>query len=265
MRNRVALATQVTLPYEERGGESGVPVILLPGIMDSARSFEPVLDALPASVRAIALTLRGHGDASGPARGYAISDMVQDVLTFMDAQGVPAAVLVGHSLGGVVARRLAAAHPARVLGLVLVSTFVTLRDHAHIAELARTMSSLRDPVDRGFVRAFQRGMVSRPVDVDFLEEVVDESLKIPARGWDLSFRTLVEEPPDLADLREVHTPTRLVWGDRDTIATRADQDAICAAINGATLLVYDGAGHAPHWEEPARFGRDLLAFVYERH
>lgn len=264
MKQQVHLPTQVTLPFEVRGADSGVPVILLHGIMDSARSFEPVLDALPTTVRAIALTLRGHGDASRPVNGYAMQDLVTDVLAFMDAQGIPAAVLVGHSLGSIVARRLAAAHPTRVLGLVLVGTFVTLRGHAQMTAFAHTVSCLRDPIDRGFVREFQRGTVARAVDGDFLEQVVDESLKVPARGWDLAFRALVDEPSDLAALREVHVPARLVWGDQDTIATRADQDALCSAIEGASLVVYGGAGHAPHWEEPARFGRDLLAFVYER-
>lgn len=265
MRHQVHLPTQVTLPYEVRGAESGVPVIFLHGIMDSSRSFEPVLDALPTTVRAIALTLRGHGDASRPVNGYAVPDLVEDVLAFMDAEGIPAAVLVGHSLGSIVARRLAAAHPTRVLGLVLVGTYVTLRGHGEMTALARTASSLHNPIDRGFVRAFQRRRVARAVDGDFLEQVVDESLKVPARVWDVAFRALVDEPSDLATLRNLHVPTRLVWGDQDTIATRADQDELCSAIEGASLIVYSGAGHAPHWEEPARFGRDVLAFVYERH
>lgn len=265
MRQQAHLATHVTLPYEERGAASGVPVVFLHGIMDSARSFEPVLDTLPTTVRAIALTLRGHGDASRPVDGYAIQNLVADVLAFMDAQRIPAAVLVGHSLGSIVARRLAAAHPTRVLGLVLVGTYVTLRGHEEMTALARSVSSLRDPIDRGFVREFQRRTVARVVDEDFLEQVVDESLKVPARVWHLAFRALVDEPSDLATLRDVHVPTRLVWGDQDTIATRADQDALCDAIEGASLIVYSGAGHAPHWEEPARFGQDLLTFVYERH
>lgn len=52
------------------------------------------------------------------------------------------------------------------------------------------------------------------------------------------------------------------WGARDSL-TRDDQDALTAAIPGARLVVYAGAGHGLHWEEPERFARDLAAFVAE--
>jgi pimeloyl-ACP methyl ester carboxylesterase len=65
-----ALSTGVTLPYVEQGDPAGTPVVLLHGITDSWRSFEPVLPYLPDSIRAFALTQRGHGDADRPAAAY---------------------------------------------------------------------------------------------------------------------------------------------------------------------------------------------------
>ena len=63
----IALSTGVTLPYVEQGDPDGVPVILLHGVTDSWRSFEPVLPHLPPSIHAFALTQRGHGDADRPS------------------------------------------------------------------------------------------------------------------------------------------------------------------------------------------------------
>jgi alpha-beta hydrolase superfamily lysophospholipase len=57
---------------------AGVPVILLHGITDSWRSFEPVLPHLPASIRAFALSQRGHGDSERPAAGYHPRDFAAD-------------------------------------------------------------------------------------------------------------------------------------------------------------------------------------------
>ena len=63
----VELPTGVTLQYVEQGDPAGIPVLLLHGATDSWRSFEPVLPHLPSSIRAFALTQRGHGDAAARA------------------------------------------------------------------------------------------------------------------------------------------------------------------------------------------------------
>ena len=71
MIHTVTLPNLGTLPYVAQGDPSGVPVLLLHGTTDSWRSFEAVLPHLPTSMHAIALTQRGHGDATRPVTGYA--------------------------------------------------------------------------------------------------------------------------------------------------------------------------------------------------
>jgi pimeloyl-ACP methyl ester carboxylesterase len=66
------------------------------------------------------------------------------------------------------------------------------------------------------------------------------------------------------ELAAFHAPTLIAWGDSDTNADRADQDALLASIPRSRLLVYGGAGHAFHCEDPDRFAADLVAFIYER-
>jgi pimeloyl-ACP methyl ester carboxylesterase len=63
------------------------------------------------------------------------------------------------------------------------------------------------------------------------------------------------------DLDKIPAPTLLVWGERDAIARRVDQEALDAGIRRSQLIVYEGVGHAPHWEAPQRFAVDLLAFL----
>ncbi|MFN2526356.1 MAG: alpha/beta fold hydrolase [Actinomycetota bacterium] len=81
----VELRDGVTLRYVERGKSSGLPLLLLPGLGDSWRSFGPVLEHLPRSIRAFALTQRGHGDASHPREGYGFSDFSADLEALLDA------------------------------------------------------------------------------------------------------------------------------------------------------------------------------------
>ncbi len=67
---------------------------------------------------------------------------------------------------------------------------------------------------------------------------------------------------DVADeLGKIKAPTLIVWGARDALCPRADQQALLAAIGGARLLVYERAGHGLHWEEPERFAADVAAFA----
>src|SRR6185436_11002192 len=119
----VELPTGVSLSYVEQGDASGVPLLLLHGVTDSWRSFELVLPHLPNSIRAFALTQRGHGDSSRPAAGYRFKDFSSDVAAFMDAVGIDAAVVAGHSMGSVIAQRFAIDKPDRVRQLVLIDSF----------------------------------------------------------------------------------------------------------------------------------------------
>jgi len=259
----VELPNRVKLPYVEQGDPSGATVLLLHAIADSWRSFEPVLSFLPESIHAFALTQRGHGDASRPARGYHPRDFSADLEAFMDALRLEAAVVVGGSSGGFIARRFAIDNPDRTLGLVLLGSPAALRDKPGVLEMWNsTISKLTAPIPPGLVREFAEGTLVRPVPQGFLETIVQENLKAPARVWRETFKGLLEDD-SLEELGKIRAPTLIVWGDRDVILPRSDQESLAAAIPGSRLLVYPGAGHAFYWEEPRRVASDLAAFVAE--
>jgi non-heme chloroperoxidase len=259
----VELPNGVAVPYAEQGDTSGYPVVLLHAIADSWRSFERVLSDLPESIHAFALTQRGHGDASRPARGYHSRDFAADLAAFMDALHLEAAVVVGGSSGGFVARRFAIDHPGRTLGLVLLGSPAILRDKPGVLEMwDSTISELKDPISPDLVREFAEGTLTRPVPQAFLETIVQENLKAPARVWRATFEGLLEDD-SLEELDKIKAPTLIVWGDRDAILPRSDQETLATAITGSRLLVYPGAGHAFYWEDPGRVASDLAAFIAE--
>ena len=257
----VELPRGVRLPYVEQGDPSGVPVVLLHGITDSWHSFEGVLPHLPRSIHAFALTQRGHGDASRPATGYRPQDFAADVAAFLDALDLERAVIAGHSMGGYVAQAFALDYPERTQGLVLAATCADLQGNPVVTEFWNSaVSQLTDPIDPQFVREFQESTIARPVPQAFFETAVQESLKVPARVWRAAFEGLLET--DLsAEISRVKSPTLILWGDRDAYFPLSGQETIAEAIRGAQLVIYRGAGHALHWEEPARFAADLADFA----
>jgi pimeloyl-ACP methyl ester carboxylesterase len=250
------------LEYVEQG--SGLPVVLLPGYSDSWRSFASVLPHLPETLRAIALSQRGHGDSYRPASGYRARHFAGDLAAFLDTLGIDQAVIVGHSLGTQVAQRFAIEHPERTLGLVLIGGYPTMRSNLVVQELwASTIQALSDPVDPAFVTEFQLSTLAQPVPDGWLDMAVAESLKVPARIWREICEGLLQDDT-FRDLERVTAETLILWGERDAICSRADQAALAACIARSRMTIYQGAGHAPHWEEPARVAADLVTFTQEQ-
>ena len=254
------LATGVTVPYVIQGEPLepwDVPVVFLHGLPDSWRSFETVLSLMP-DQQAIALTQRGHVAATQPRYGYSGSDFASDLKAFLDALRIPRAVLVGHSMGSMVAQRFAIDYPERVAGLVLVGANATWRDNPLMMELWESVvSHLTDPVAPEFVRAFQS---SDRISAERLEVIIAESLPAPARTWQEVWRTIMAT--DFADeLPRVAAPTLVIWGTEDPLCSQAEQERLRALIPNAELLVYPDAGHNLHWEHPERFAVDLRDFL----
>lgn len=258
----VRLPTGVTLQYVEHGSTRGVPAVFLHGVTDSWGSFEGLLSLLPDSIHAFALSQRGHGDSSRPASGYRMDDLAGDVEAFMDALGIPSAVIVGHSMGSIVALRCAIAQPERVLGLALMGAAPGMRRNQAAWEIWNAnVATMADPIDPAFVTDFQVSTLARPVPEGLLDAVVRESLKVPARVWRAAFAGLLEL--DLVpELRRIDAPTLVAWGDRDAICLRDDQQALVDGIAGSRQTVYQGGGHAFHWEAPAVFAADLITFIH---
>jgi pimeloyl-ACP methyl ester carboxylesterase len=125
--------------------------------------------------------------------------------------------------------------------------------------LQAAVARLTDPVDPAFVRAFQESTLARPVPPWFLDTITAETLKLPAAAWRaVTAALMAEEAPD--DLARIAVPTLLIWGDRDDVVPRSDPDWVASTIPGARLLVQAGAGHSPHWEDPAGVAAAIEAF-----
>jgi non-heme chloroperoxidase len=257
----VDLPTGVKLPYVQQGDPTGVPILFLHAIADSWRAFELVLPHLPGPINAIVPTQRGHGDAGRPDSGYHPRDFAADLTAFMNALDVERAVIVGGSSGGFVARRFAIDNPERTLGLVFLGSPRSLRDKPDVMEMwDSTLSKLTDPIDPAFVREFVASTLAKPIPPEFLEMIVQENLNVPARVWIETTKGLLDD--DSADeLDRITTPTLILWGGKDAILPRSDQEALASAIPNARLVIYPGAGHALYWEEPERVARDLVAFA----
>lgn len=111
-----------------------------------------------------------------------------------------------------------------------------------------------------FVHALADSTVSDHASPEFLDEMVSESLKVPAEVWRQTVEGLIAADP-AAETGNVSAPTLILWGDRDEFVARRDQERLAAAIPGSRLSIYRGTGHVVHWEEPERVAADIAAFA----
>jgi pimeloyl-ACP methyl ester carboxylesterase len=254
------------LEYAEQGptdGSARTTVLMLHGITDSWRSFEPVLPHLPNDWRIVSLTQRGHGGSSMPPQaGFGARVFAADAAAFIEALGLAPVVVVGHSMGATVALRLAIDRPELVRAVVAAGAFASFADKAELLQwVARDIATLGEQVPYTLADTFQRDTLAGPVADGLIETMVQECLRTPAHAWRGAFAGLLAEDIGAAELARIAVPVLLPWGNADRYVPEDDQRRLARAMPQALRSTYHGAGHALHWELPQRFARELAAFV----
>ncbi|MFF5792363.1 alpha/beta fold hydrolase [Paeniglutamicibacter sp. NPDC012692] len=246
------------LAYSAVGQEAGNPVLLLHAWGESRRSFGRLMPLLPPTMRAMSIDLRGHGDSGKPPRGYSLDGMAADVVGFMDAIGLESAILLGSSSGGYVAQQAAVTAPDRVAGLVLVGSPRSLLVRPGFAD---EVEALVDPVDPEWVRrSLPWFPCFTPVPQEYIDDRVRDGANIPAHVWIRTLNGLCGAKPP-TDAGIVACPTLILWGGKDSVLSRAQQDGLVAGIPGSRLVVYGDTGHLVLWEQPGRIAEDVAAFL----
>lgn len=242
----------VRLAWEERG--VGVPVLLIAGQATGMRGWGPFADALARDFRVILFDHRGI-DESGegdPAR-YSTPMFASDAVAVLDAAGVQAAHVVGHSMGGRVAQWLAAEHPERVRRLVLIATSAgdrtgERRDPAALGDLLSGDRSRMLPLffDEGWAAAHPE-----EVDAFFTRSATRAAL----RGHFAASR----DHDAWGEVERIRADTLVVHGNRDRLTPASHARMLADRIPAARLVELD-AGHGLHLDtsEVARVVRDFL-------
>jgi pimeloyl-ACP methyl ester carboxylesterase len=224
-------------PATETLGAGERAFVCLHGLADTRSIFRPLAAGLARFGRVVLVDQRGHGEAAAPAGPYSREDLARDVIDALDRQGVARAILVGHSLGGVVALATGLAFPQRVAGLVLLGT--TGQCSARIAEWYEriAVAGERDGID-GIRREIYGERSQRAIDAD-------------ARGVASMVRMLatLHADPLTPKLGALRCPALLVVGEEDPMGPKASA-LLAEAIPGAELVVLPGLGHWTHVEAP---------------
>ncbi len=257
----VDLRNQIHISYCETGSRTGVPLILLHGLADSWHIFELLMPYLPELLHVYAVTQRGHGVSSCPGSGYRTIDFEGDLLMFMDALCIEKAIILGASSGGFTARSFAVNHPERTLALVLIGAPATLQGTPAIEKIWNDdISKLSDPVSLDFVERFAMNTFSKLVPQEFVDMMIQENLKLPARVWRETTEGILQEDFP-GTLNKIRCPTLIICGDHDNILSKKSQEALAKAISSSRLVVQKGVGHMLYCEDPEGVASELVIFI----
>jgi 3-oxoadipate enol-lactonase len=237
-------------------GHPARPAVVLLGSLGSTLDmWDRQVPALATSFRVVAADLRGHGGSPAPAGPYELDDLVDDVISLLDSLALDRAHLVGLSLGGMVAMRLAARNPDRVDRLAVLCTSALLgpaefwHQRAAAVRAGGTASIAPEVVRRWVTPAFQDAPV-----VAALEAMV-------AGTSDHGYAACCEAiaAMDLrADLAAITAPTLAIAGAEDPATPPEHLALIASAIPGARLLVVPGAAHLANVEAADAVNAALL-------
>ena len=260
-----------------RGGGSGPPLLLIHGITSNSATWDKVLPALATQHTVIAPDLLGHGKSDKGRDDYSPAAHANTLRDLLDSLGHDRVTVVGHSLGGGVAMQLGYQYPERIDRLVLVApggfgpeVNLLLR----LASLpgsggALALAAWRPFVEAGTWLTQQLGRLGMHGGTDLEEIGRAYSLLADSASRSAFLHTLRSvidlhgQRPSALDRTEVmsRVPTLIVWGDRDRILPAAHGDRIHRLVPNTYLADFQGAGHFPHRDDPARFVHVVEEFL----
>lgn len=257
------MSRHVPTPAYAAAGTGPRTVLFLHGIGGNRDSFADDLPRLANSWRALAWDMPGYG-ASPPIAPLTFAGLAHAVVAVLDAERAEKAVLVGHSLGGMIAQETAARFPQRVSGLVLFATSAAFggKDdtfkNAFLAErlaplnAGKKMPEIAEELTKGLFGPGPREAVRR--------RAIASMASIPEASYRAALECIVTF--DRRDnLARIACPTLVLAAEHDRLAPPQTMERMAARIPGAAYRCIAGAGHLANFEQPAAFAAAIDDFL----
>lgn len=220
-----------------RLGEGPCTFLCLHGLVDNVQVWKRLAPGLSMRGETVLLDQRGHGQSGAPSGPFQREDLAEDVVGVMDALGLERAVLVGHSMGGIVSMTTALEHPDRVAGLVLLGT---------ASQCSQKAADWYEKIALAGERSGLKGLAETIYGPRSEQTIEGDAGAIAAVT-----RTLksLHDRPLTPELHRLSCPALVLVGDQDPMKPRASQ-IIAEAMPQSRFQVLEGVGHWIHVQAP---------------
>lgn len=240
-------------------GPAGAPaLVLVHGLGLSSAGFDPFLPFLPQGLRVLTFDLRGHGLSDVPPAPYSMGQLIRDTERVIDHFGLKDTVVLGHSLGGLIAQGLATKRLDLVRGLVLSNTAARLGNadlwQARIAAFREGgIDGIRDAsLERWFGRGWRTNPAA-PAAAALLETAHPE-------GW-IGAAAAMSGADFYTTTAALRLPALFLAGANDGSAPPDLMRETADLIPGAEFHLFRSAGHLPFLERPQDYAQALTGFL----
>jgi 3-oxoadipate enol-lactonase len=247
--------------FYEFDGEGEEVVALIHALGTGHWMWDRQVEVLRPHFRVLRYDVRGHGQTDKPPGPYSLELFAQDLAALLDVLGIPAAHLVGLSMGGMIAQTFALNYPDRVKSLVLADTSSRyppesrqqFEERAKIAETQGIEPLIEPALERWFTPEFAR---AHPEVIERYRRMLRTN---DPKAYAAATRAIAQL--DLtARLGAIKVPTLVIVGEDDPGTPPAMAKEIAAAIPGARLEILPGR-HMTQEESAEAFNRLLLEFL----
>ena len=253
-----------TIHYEVTG--AGPTVILGHSLLCDADMWRGVAPRLAAKYKVINIEARGHRRSTAPGP-FTLEDLAGDWIDILDREGGGRAFLVGLSMGGMTALRLALRAPARVAGMVLIDSNGDEEERGKrtqyaVLEWIYRRFGLVGPVARRMAHVMlgKTTLHRRPEVFEELKQMVQRHDKAVVPH---ALRAVFRRGPILDRLSAISCPTLVLVGDEDQATPVVKSERLAKAIPGARLDVVPGVGHLSAMADPDAIASRVLGFLGE--
>jgi 3-oxoadipate enol-lactonase len=239
---------------------TGPAVVFVHGLGGTSNVFAAQVRSLAADYSTVCFDLRGHG-MSPLAGDVSIASWASDIEALLDQLSLSSATIVAHSLGTLVAQRLASTRPDLVDGLVLLGPIRDLADAARDAQRARAAVVRADGMGAvaqtiAFAATSNTTQAEQPSVTAFVKELLQRQ---SPEGYARACEALGSSTPP--DMTAFSKPVLLVTGSDDAVSPAARINELSTAFNNVRVHIIDGIGHWTSIEAANDVNEQLASFL----
>ncbi len=255
------MPARAVLAYEERG--AGESLVLVHGHPFDRSMWSPQAEALSSDFRVIAVDLPGYGASPQRSEVMTMRAFADAVVELLDQLAVERSIVIGLSMGGLVAMELGLEYPNRVNGLVLAATTA---DPAAADEAEIRAATARVALERGMLPLAAAMIVElfgpkAACDRALVLKLFEMMLSTSPAGAAAALRGRAERPDYSTLLRSLSVPALVISGDHDTHSPEPVIRRLLEALPSPALVRCHDSGHLPNLEEPERFNEAVRQFA----